>query len=208
MPTSNENWNIQGVLTVPQGNLKPERLRSELAQEQLAAFAVNPANWRQHDAFATALSATAGSDDLGLVGGTFGSAHPVLQTGDLKAAGATTRRARALVQLPAEYDEHETAQLRLTCGMVTTIADTAATVDVEVYKIAKDGSVGSDLCTTAAQSINSLTDADKDFTINAADLSPGDVLDVRVSVLVNDAATVTAVIGQIGHAELLCDIRG
>ncbi len=92
--------------------------------------------------------------------------------------------------------------------MQTTVADVAATLDVEALESDGDGGVGSDLVTTVAQDINSLTLSDNDFTIDASALAPGDMLDVRIAVTVNDAASATAVIAAIGAVSLLCDIRG
>jgi hypothetical protein len=93
--------------------------------------------------------------------------------------------------------------------MLTTVADTSATIDVEAYESAKTTlKTGSDLVTTAAQSINSLTFADKAFDLTVTDLSPGDQLDIRFTVAVVDAATGTAVTAALASVELLLDIKG
>ena len=181
---------------------------SKLAQQPLQVFPVKLTDARVHDAIATVLSGTPASDDLGLVGGTFGTDSPMLSAGDLKAAGATTRRARLLLPVPANYQDGETIQLRLRCAVETTVADTSCTVDVEVFKGDGTGAVGSDLCTTAAQTINSLTPANVDFTILASGVDPGDLLDVRLSIACTDAATGTAVTPVIYSVTLLCDTRG
>jgi hypothetical protein len=113
-----------------------------------------------------------------------------------------------LVQLPPEYDDGETVQIRVHGGMKTTVSDTTATVDVECYESDKERGISADLCTTSAQTINSLTFGDDDFTITATSLVSGDVLDIRITVAITDGATGTAVLGEIGSVELLCDIRG
>jgi len=182
--------------------------RAKLAQDTLSRFPVKLTDLRVWDAFQTNLPGTSATDDLGLYGGTFGSASPQIKTYDLKAAGAQTLYARVQIPLPAEYDAGETVTLRLHAGMETTVADTSATVDVEAYESDSEGGISADLCATAAQTINSLVKADKDFTITPTDLVAGDMLDVRITVAVNDAATGTAVIAAIGAIELLCDIRG
>jgi hypothetical protein len=92
--------------------------------------------------------------------------------------------------------------------MQTTIADTSCTADVECYESDKEASIGSDLCTTAATSINSTTFADYDFTITASGLVSGDILDVRLTIACNDAATATAVIPTIGAVTFVLDIKG
>ena len=123
-------------------------------------------------------------------------------------AGATNRYARFQVPLPANYVAGETVQLRFSAGMITNAADTTATLDVTCYKSDEDNTVSADLCTTAAQSINSTSFADKAFTITSTALSPGDILDVQVTMAVNDAATGAAVIGCIAAIKRLCDTQG
>jgi hypothetical protein len=203
-----DDVNIAGDLTIG-GEIKPLRPRSSLEQDNNAVYAIPMESWRVWDAMATNLPGTAAADDLALVGGTFGTGCPSIQTGDLKNAGATTRYARALWQLPPEYVAGQSVTIRLSAGMVTTVASTAATVDLEVYQSARDTlKTGSDLCATAAQSINNLTFADKDFEITATGLEPGDWLDIRLAITVNDTGTGTAVIGCVGAAEPLLDIKG
>lgn len=182
--------------------------RTYLKEDPLAVFPVPFVSFRVHDALQTVLPGTSASDDLGLYGGTFGTSQPLIRTYDVKAAGSLTLRARALVQLPECYIAAESVKLRLSAGMVTTVADTACTVDVEAYRVGKDNSLGSDICATGATTMNSTTFANKDFTITAASLSPGDVLDIRITIAVNDAATATAVIAALGGIDLLCDIKG
>jgi hypothetical protein len=92
--------------------------------------------------------------------------------------------------------------------MATTVASVSCTVDVECYELDKVGGISADLCTTAATTINSLVFADKAFTITPTTLSAGDVLDVRITIAVNDAATATAVTPTIAGIDLLCDIKG
>jgi len=190
------------------GDLLPPLRRNQLEQENNVAHPISLADCRVWDS-AQPLPATPASDDLGLVAGTFGTANCYVSAGDLKAAGATTRRARCIVTLPPEYVAGETVSLRLACGMLTTAADTSCTVDAEAYKIGRTSLVdGGDLVATAAQSINSLVFADKTFTITPSTLSPGDQLDVRISITCTDAATATAVTPAIAAVDLLVDTKG
>ena len=185
----------------------PSIQRADLAQDSLASYPIPLTQLRVWDALQTNLPGTAAADDLGLIGGTFGSASPAVRTSDAKAS-TTTQRARLPVPLPPEYVSAQRVRIRLHAGMVTTISDGTATVDVEAYKSDKEAGIGSDLCITAATSINSLTDADRDFDLTASGLVAGDVLDVRITIAITDTATATAVIGQIGSVERLCDIKG
>lgn len=182
--------------------------RSQIAQEPLAVFPVPMTIWRVHDALHTNLPGTPANDDLALIGGTFGTGSPSIQTGDLKAAGATSRYARAIIVIPECYEAAETISLRFRGFMTTTIADVAATLDVQAFKSDREAGVdGADLYTGSAADINSLTPAYQTFSLTPTDLDPGDWLDVRITVLVNDGATATAVTGVIGSVDLLCDIR-
>jgi hypothetical protein len=176
-------------------------------QSALQPFTIPWTAWRVWDAVQTNLPGTPATDDLGLIGGTFATAPPSIQTGDLKAAGATTRYARAQVELPWDYEAGQSVTLRFHAGMVTTISDGTATLDVEAYESDEEVGISADLCATAAQSINSLTFADIDFTITPTTLAAGDMLDVRIAIAINDTATGTAVIGCVGAAKLLCDVR-
>ena len=148
------------------------------------------------------------TDDLSLVAGTLGTNAPSLQTEDLRFVGATNRYKRLMIPLPSNYVAGESVKLRFSAGMITTIADGTATLDVVCYKSDEDNTVSADLCSTAAQSINSLVFADFDFAITATALSPGDMLDVRIVVTVTDTATATAVIGCVAAIKRLCDTQG
>lgn len=182
--------------------------RSQLKQDANSPYPINLADLRVHDNLATNLPGTAATDDLAFDTGTFGTQAPHVTAGDLKSAGATTRYARFLAVIPAEYDDAETLTLRINAKMETTVADTTCTVDVEAYEGAADLTVSSDLCATAAQSMNSLTAANYDFTITSTALVAGDVLDVRIALACNDAATGTAVEPVISKITLLADVRG
>lgn len=189
------------------GSLVPSVPRTNLQQDDLKVYPVPFEHFRVHDALQTVIPGTSASDDLGLYGGTFGTSQPLIRTYDVKTVSSSLY-ARALVRLPAEYVAGETVQIRLAAGMVTTVADTSCTADVEAYRVGKDNSLGSDLCATAATTMNSLTFSNKTFTITATTLGPGDLLDVRIRVTVVDSATATAVIAAFAAVDLLCDVKG
>lgn len=197
---------IEGSLKV-QGDL-PAYPRTSLDIDYLQPRPLDLAIFRKTTAFDTVLPGTSSGSDLGLYTGTHGTSAPYIATSDLKTAGATTRTARALFQLPSEYVAGKGVQIRISAGMVTTLADTSATLNVDVRKIARDGTAGSNLYAGAAVTMNSLTLADKTFTVTPTSLAPGDYLDIKVTVIVTDAAGVTAVIAKIALAEVLCAIQG
>jgi hypothetical protein len=180
-----------------------------LALAELQPYVIPLTDFRVWDAMHTVLPGTPATDDLGLVGGTFGTGTPSIRTEDLKALGATNKRARVLVALPWDYVASQSVTLRFKAGMITTASDTTATLDVEAYKLQDDpdDAIGSDLVSTGATTMNSTTFADIDFVVAPSGLSPGDILDVRITIAVTDGATATAVIGGISSARLLCDVR-
>jgi len=208
MASQVDDLRVTGSITVKETGVSAQTRASILKQEALAIFPVNFMDLRVWDAIQTNLPGTPATDDLGLIGTTFGSTAPRVTAGDCKALGATNRYARFMVQLPECYEAGETVTISLSAGMVTTVASASCTVDIEAYEIDKIGGIGSDLCTTAATTINSLVFAAKDFTITPTTLSAGDVLDVRITIAVNDAATATAVTPTIAGIDLLCDIKG
>jgi len=202
----NDGILVQGDVTYT-GSVVPGIARTNLTQAT-ERHKIQLGDFRIHDAFQTVLPGTSSSNDLALVGGTFATNSPSLQTADLKAAGSTSNYARVSVNLPCSYVAGQTCQVRVWAKMKTTVADTAATVDIECYRSGDGADIGSDICATSATSFNSLTLASKDFTITATTLLPGDTLDIRLTVLVNDAATATAVIGLVGAVELLLGTKG
>ena len=199
---------VTGDLIV-RGNIQPSIERSSLAQYngQTSQIALTAAKvW---DAANSNLPGTAATDDLEINTGTWGTNVPSIQTGDLKAAGATTRYALFEVATSPEYVAGQTVTLRASAGMLTTVADTSATIDFEAYITDRQGLVsGSDLVSTAATSINSLTFANYDFTLTPTTIDPGQKIVIRMAIAVNDGATGTAVIGSVGALELLLDTQG
>jgi hypothetical protein len=151
------------------------------------------------DDLSTNVKDTAAATDLGLISGTFLTDAPVLQSGDAKEA-VVGRKVRYSYRLPSNYVAGSPLQLSALAGMVTTVSDNTATLDVEAVRRAAPDT---DICVTAAQSINSLVAAQKVFALNAADAVPGDVLDFVLTVAITDDATGTAVIGQIKKISVL-----
>lgn len=154
---------------------------------------------------ATALT-TAGADDLGIYPGTHGTHFPYIGTADVKNAGCT-RKCRFTFVVPPEYVAAGAIYILSRSGMVTTVASTSATIDFEAYKANGAVITGTDLVSTAATSINSLTWADRQFALDGSGLEPGDELDILCTITIADTATATEVIG--GFRPLIgCTKRG
>lgn len=143
---------------------------------------------------------------LGLIAGTYLTSAPTVETEDVKTL-TVTEHIRFQFRLPDNYVDETDVTLRLHAGMKTTVAGTSAEIDAQVVCQTVDPTA--DLNGTAAQSINDLTAANKDFVIAGATLVPGAVIDVIVSIAVVDVATATAVIGQlqIAKSALLIYVR-
>lgn len=201
---ASENANdVIGVLPSPAAILGAIA-RTGLTQQDLQPYTIPITAWKVWDAMTTQADAGA-NDDLGVITGTLGAALPVLQTGDVKAGNTVTRYAAVEFPLPVEYVAGQTVTFRALAGMVTTVAGTSAVVDLNAY--CSDDATA-DICTTAAQSINNLTAANKDFTITPTNLAAGDNILLRVGITTVDAATGTAVIGEISKTQMLLDIKG
>lgn len=158
---------------------------------------------RVWDALQTTAPGTAANDDLAIITGTFLTDAPVLQTSDAKAA-TVTQKTRIAFEVPETYVAGEAITLRINAGMTTTVSGTTATVDAQVVRQAAPDT---DICATAAQSINSLTAASKDFTITPTNVVPGDVLDIVLTVAIVDGATATAVLGTVNSVSLRPTVR-
>lgn len=183
--------------------------RTDLAQD---ADMLHPIPLKDIYIFDSATAAdltTGGTDDLGIYPGTHGTSFPYIGTGDVKAAGCT-RKCRFTFVLPPEFVAAGAVFIRARAGMVTTVADTSATIDFAAYKAAAltgATKTGSDLVLTSATTINSLDWADVDFEIDGTGLVAGDEIDVLCIITIVDAATATAVIG--GFRPLIgCTKRG
>ena len=184
---------INGTLTVTGGvTLQVGLNRTNNVLETDMDFAIPLTQWRVWDALGVNL-ATAGTDDLGLTSNTFGTSTPYLTSGDLNAAGSITRYARALYQMPHNYQGGQNFTFQISAGMLTAVASVAATVDAEIY--VTNGTTGitaaGDVCATSATSINSTTFAVVSFTVTGATIERGDILDIRITIAANSATAST-----------------
>lgn len=181
--------------------------RSSLAQQDLVKYPIPLASLRVWDAPGTpAVAATAANDDLAIVYNTFLTANATVEGGDVKGA-SSARKVGFQFTLPPEYVAGETITARLKGGMKTTVAGTSCSIDLQVARAAAPTV---DVCATALQTINSLTAANKDFTITPTDCIPGDVFDCVVTIAYVDAVNSTAVVPQwlIEDSGFLLDIKG
>jgi len=181
--------------------------RSRMAQVANSVFPVPVSACRIWDSWLP-LTAAANTDDVGCVAGTWGTDVPHLESSDTGETSVTQYWGWECT-LPDNYDGAQSITVRIPAVMAIVI-DTTATLDLECYL--SDGNAaksGSDICATAAQSINSAAWANYDFTITATSRTAGDKLFFRAVLALVDSGTVAAgVTAKIGDIEMLIDIRG
>lgn len=214
MPLSTDTLTVTGAAQVnelvwPSVFSGPGCPRAQIVQEDLAVHDIPLESCRNAENPPAALTVATGTV-CGLRRAAFGTNGLSIVTIDMKAKAAVTYAYFTFsVRLPPEYVATETVQIAIAAGCDTTVADTSATIDLEAYlRHATAGTVGSDLVTTAAQSILSTTLAAKTFTINPAGLAAGDCLECRVTFAIRDNATGTSVYGIVSNLKLLCDRKG
>ena len=207
-----ETWLMRGTTNFSNGTItlkNSQVLHNYIEQRNEMEVNIPFTKFRVWDDHTSTLPGTAAADDLGYLEGTWGPDAPTLQTIDEKAnGGAHSMYAYFALEIDDAYVLGETIQIRFQAGMVTTVATPTATIDLEAYVGDADGSVGSDICTTAATTINTLATNEVDFTLTGGSISRGDTIHCRVAITINDAATATAVIGELRKASIVRDIRG
>ena len=164
---------------------------------------------RKHDNISSLLPTAGAGDDMGLVQGTAGTNARALNGVDF---GGTTTDEKMSFEfvIPSTYEAGSTVTIRFSSGMLTTVSDGTATLDLECWVpdyANADGSVSSDLVTPAAQSINSLTFADIDFVVDddltGHALEAGSVLDCRTSFAGSDTTNAGVMIPAIRKIDVI-----
>lgn len=135
--------------------------------------------------------------------------------GELADSNTKTSVGTFQFQLPRDYVAAGDVVLRITT-MLKSVTGTGVTnngsdIDVECYEQSKTaGTVGSDICATAAQTYAALdTMYQKDFTITATGLVAGDLLNFLVTArAIESNAGNGSLQSIISGIEVLCDVYG
>jgi hypothetical protein len=143
---------------------------------------------------------------MGLITGTPGTHSPTLKGVDF-GGGSTDEACMFQFAIPQSYDAAATVKVRVKAGMLTTVSDGTATIDCMCWADNGDGTVTSDICATAAQSINSLTLANKDFTITSTNLVGGSMLNVKLVFGGSDVGDAGVMVPTITSVSMLIDIN-
>ena len=179
--------------------------RSALTQQDSQVYPMPITSWREHDAMAVSIPATATSSYFGLTTGTFGSAASYLKSYECKNT-TTTNYMRRLFELPVEYVSGQGISLLINAGMLTYVASVSATLNIAVTRLAAPTvDIGS---ATGAQSINSATAADKTWVITPTDCVPGDILDIKVTGACTDGQGTNSIFMQLFKTNMLLSVRG
>lgn len=172
-----------------------------LAVRLTRAQVIDLTRFRVHDAIASNLPAAAGTDDLGFVSAT-GATIGGLQAGDFGGT-SVTQKGTVHLRIPDDYKDGAYLALVFTAGMLTTVSDGTATLDLAAYAASAGVTAGSDINATPAQSINSLTLADHTFVITPTGLVAGQALDVVVTIAGSDTGDAGAMIPVVTALNLV-----
>ena len=180
--------------------------RSDLTAET-KIYPIDFTGCRVWDACHTLLPSTAASDDAALVTGTPGTNALTIQGLD-PGGGSTTSKFAFEYTLPPEYVAAGDAAIRVKGKCTTGIADNSCTIDFNVYRDARDGTVGGDIMAAAAFSINNTTAVQSDMTITASSLSPGDKIIVVGTIAGTDVGNATAIVPTLLAIEMVLSVKG
>lgn len=157
-------------------------LQSALSSTSLKSFPITIDKWRVWDAIQTNAVGTAANDDLA-VGGVFGTDSPSLDSGAVTNATAT-RLTACHIPVPANYVAGQPVTITVTVQEVDA-AQVAATVIVSAHLVSNPS--GTDLYAGAAVTmVGAATPTDKDFSLTATAIAPGDSIFLRVGMTLND----------------------
>lgn len=178
-------------------------VRSDLTEEALVPYNVPLYTLRAADLNALAIAEPAGgSGDHYLVL----NANTVVLRGISPNSDTQTDVSYLQFLLPPEYVAAGDVKVRINCKY-TSAPGTAGTVDVEAFKVTlTTGAIGADLCETAAQDLTASGVA-TDFVITATTLSPGDVLNIKITTVFQDSDGAVGE-AEIGSIQMLLDIKG
>lgn len=182
--------------------------RTALTEDALAEYGI-PLASLQATGTGAQLGASAGtpSGAMGLTIGTHGSATPKV-VGEAASNNSKTNYSRFQFVLPAEYVTGGDIKLGVYCRTGGELA-VSSTIDAECFLSDDEAGVtGSDLCATAAQSINTATWAEKLFTITGTSRVAGDVLDIELTGVANDTGGTANKAIEIGRVSMYLDIKG
>jgi len=160
-------------------------------------MALRMVDFRKDAAWKTVVDAAPGSSLLGQAATTAG----VNLVGNTSSNDTHSDYAQIDAVLPAWYISGATITVRIRAKWTTTLLTVSSTVDLEA-KVAADGSLGSDICTTPAQQTTT-SFANYNFTVTPTGRVAGDTLTLRVALLGNDTGGAVGTAGAISAISLV-----
>lgn len=154
-------------------------------------------DFRKDGAWKTVVDATPGSSLLGQAATTAG----VNLVGNAVSGTTTSDKAQIDVVLPAWYVSGAAITVRVRAKWTTTLLTVSSKVDV-VAKIAADGTLGSDICTTAAQQVTTAF-ANYDFVITPTDRVAGETLTLQLALIGDDTGGTINTAGAISACSVI-----
>ena len=148
-------------------------------------------DFRKDGAWKTVVDATPGSSLLGQAATT----ACVNLVGNAVSGTTKTDYAQIDFVLPAWYVPGAAITVKIRAKWATTLLTVSSLVDLEA-KVAADGSLGSDICTTAAQQVTTAY-AWYSFTVTPTGRVAGETLTLRVALLGNDTGGTVNTAGSI-----------
>lgn len=160
-------------------------------------MALRMVDFRKDGAWKTVVDSTPGSSLLGQAATTAG----VNLVGNSVSGTTKSDYAQIDAVLPAWYRNGASITVRIRAKWSTTLLTASSKVDLEA-KVAADGSLGSDICATAAQQVTT-SFADYDFVITPTSRVAGETLTLRVALLGDDTGGTINTAGAISAISLV-----
>lgn len=204
---------IETSTILPDGYVTPDLLSDTFAlpiaknvQRPLARSPIRLGECRKQD-FSAVLptSNTTGDAFLKITPGTHGTHSVLIQSADFASASGS-QSTKFEVILPPNYEDGESVAIVIRAKLGTD-ASVTKTLDITAYAADGDGTVGSDLCATAAQNLTT-SYANYTFVITPTSLVAGDRVEVLLTTALNDGVAGSGVVASISNIELQCDTRG
>lgn len=160
-------------------------------------MALRMVDCRKDGAWKTVVDAAPGASLLGQAATTAG----VNLVGNAVSGNTKTDYAQIDAVLPPWYVAGAAITVRIRAKWTTTLLTVSSLVDAEV-KVAADGTLGSDICTTAAQQVTT-SFANYNFTVTPTGRVAGETLTIRVGLLGDDTGGTINTAGAISAIALV-----
>lgn len=175
--------------------------RASLVQEANSVFS-QPLRFAKKVSDCSELPATASGSDLGMYAGVYSSATPVLVSSTIHQT-TVEQCGRLSIILPHEYVAGQPVTIRVRAWR-SGVPQLYAYVDCEAYRCDRQQGAVGDLVTTGGQTISAIQ-TDYSFTVTPTAMAPGQILDVRLTLVIDDTGgDVNDKYAVIGAIELLC----